>query len=756
MIKLVNVSKYYNSNGVVALGLRKVSLEFHANEFVAIVGESGSGKTTLLNVICGIDSYEEGELFVNGEETSYFSSSDLEDYRKKYVAFVFQNYNLIDSYTVLQNVEAPMLLAGTPKKEAKARALEIIRRVGLEKHIKHKATKLSGGQKQRVVIARALAKDCPIIAADEPTGNLDSESSKQIMALLEEIAKDKLVIVVTHDFEQVRDYATRKIRIYDGEVVEDQSLKYVEPIDRLVAKEPTGKHKFWIEPGVAVRNLLAVPKKTLFMILVIAVFAFTLASVYGAFSNLIQDSQGTYNSYFSNTSPTRVVIKRYDNLALTPEQINAFRSHPDVAAVVTNDFILDVSVSMAAFEVLGSDYENYYLYGKYLPSEVATTSQLEIGRMPTNEQEMVIAVSMSSSYNIATFLDMVYIVNGRSTSGSTNQITVVGVMYYETIYMNSPDFGNSGVYYLVTPATLDKARNLAYFQYATNNSFVGTNPLSEEVSFPTLLQGYGLMLEVDNSIPNNTIQITDTGGQLSNYHCQNSTVDCILTGTYTISDFYETRTLNSITIHYDIVPFSNEYMEYPVKMNAATYASIIPSDVFQISILTKSDVGVDAQVREWDESPITGTFKAIYPFRSNQAFSMEQMLMVLLRVLVTVVMVIVFSVALAIGYLIFRSVINSKSRDYAILRTIGANEKSLSTVLYSENAMIAAFGTFLTIGFMIALPYINPTSVQTLKYYGVVEYFLLFLAVVLLSALITRKYIQKVFRETLNKALRGE
>ncbi|MCK7488000.1 MAG: ATP-binding cassette domain-containing protein [Bacillus subtilis] len=755
MIKLVNVSKYYNTNGVVALGLRKVSLELHANEFVAIVGESGSGKTTLLNVICGIDSYEEGELFVNGEETSYFSSSDLEDYRKKYVAFVFQNYNLIDSYTVLQNVEAPMLLAGTPKREAKARALEIIRRVGLEKHVKHKATKLSGGQKQRVVIARALAKDCPIIAADEPTGNLDSDSSKQIMALLEEIAKDKLVIVVTHDFDQVRDYATRKIRIYDGEVVEDQSLKYVEPIDRLVAKEPSGKHKFWIEPSVAVRNLLAVPKKTFFMILVIAVFAFTLASVYGAFSNLIQGSQGSYNSFFNNTSPTRVVIKRYDNMAFTSEQIASYRTNPAVAAVVTNDFILDVSVSMVASEAV-NDYEYYYLSGKYLPFEVAQASQLQIGRMPQNDQEMVLAVAMSSSYDLATFLDMKYVLNGRSSTNTLNLLNVVGVMYYDTIYMSSPDYGNSGAYFLVTSTTLDNARNLAYFQYATNNAFVGTNQLSQEVVFPTLLQGYDLAFEVDNSIPNNKIVITDIGGSFSNYHCGNATNDCILTGTYTISDYYETRALNAFTVHYDVVPYSDQYIERPVRLNAATLAAILPSDVFQISVLTKSDVGVDALVRQWDDNPLTGTFKAIYPFRSLQAFSIEQILMVFLRVLVTVIMVAVFTIALAIGYLIFRSVINSKARDYAILRTIGANEKALSTILYSENAMIAAFGTVLTIGMMIALPYIDPTSVQTLKYYGVFEYTILFLTIVLLSAMITRKYIRKVFRETLNKALRGE
>ncbi|MCK4551406.1 MAG: ATP-binding cassette domain-containing protein, partial [Tenericutes bacterium] len=134
MIKLVNVSKFYSSNNVVALGLRKVDLELYRNEFIAIVGESGSGKTTLLNVISGIDSYEDGEMYINGKETSYFSIEDMENYRKKYVAFVFQNYNLIDSYTVLQNVEAPLILSGLPRDKIKEKAREIIRRVGLEDH----------------------------------------------------------------------------------------------------------------------------------------------------------------------------------------------------------------------------------------------------------------------------------------------------------------------------------------------------------------------------------------------------------------------------------------------------------------------------------------------------------------------------------------------------------------------------------------------------------------------------------------------
>ncbi|MDY0023546.1 MAG: ABC transporter ATP-binding protein, partial [Candidatus Izemoplasmatales bacterium] len=321
MIKLVNVSKYYNSNDVVALGLRKVNLELRLNEFVAVVGESGSGKTTLLNVISGIDTYEDGEMYINGEETSYYSINDLENYRKKYVAFVFQDYNLIDSYTVLQNVEAPLLLSGYPKDKIKNRALEIIDRVGLSTHVHHKASKLSGGQKQRVVIARALAKDCPIIAADEPTGNLDSESAKQIIKLLAEIAKDKLVIMVTHDFSQVESFATRKIRIYDGEIVEDQTMVKVDEGEFPELDDKEYKASFSSLLKISLQNLLSVPKKTILMVIVFWFFAFFVGLSYAGYINVTNTSVELTNFYFSYTNPDRLVVKKADDSPLSDDDL---------------------------------------------------------------------------------------------------------------------------------------------------------------------------------------------------------------------------------------------------------------------------------------------------------------------------------------------------------------------------------------------------------------------------------------------------
>ena len=164
MIELKDVSKFYSNNGVTNIGLQNINLKLHRNEIVAITGESGSGKSTLLNVISKIDFFDEGEIFYYGNETSYFSISDMDDFRKNKVGFIFQNYNILDSYTVLDNVMIPFLLKGLSKTDAKVEAMLLIKKVGLDGRENHRGSKLSGGEKQRCVIARALAGDCDILA----------------------------------------------------------------------------------------------------------------------------------------------------------------------------------------------------------------------------------------------------------------------------------------------------------------------------------------------------------------------------------------------------------------------------------------------------------------------------------------------------------------------------------------------------------------------------------------------------------------
>ena len=275
MLKLENISKYYYSSSNVTCALRKINLEFKVGEFVAITGESGSGKTTLLNLISGLDTYEDGEMYYYDKKTSFFDDADWEKYRKEEIGFIFQNYNLIDSYTVLENVMVTYIIDGYSYKEAKVKAKEKLKLVGLENDSHKKAIKLSGGQKQRLAIARVLAKETNIIVADEPTGNLDVENGNQVLSILKELSKDKLVIVVTHNQGQVEPFVTRKIRLRDGEITSDEEVVQVEekPVNPKSEREYCKIKRLMDFSFLSIKSQ---PKKS-FLLLVLILFA-TIAS----------------------------------------------------------------------------------------------------------------------------------------------------------------------------------------------------------------------------------------------------------------------------------------------------------------------------------------------------------------------------------------------------------------------------------------------------------------------------------------------
>ena len=221
MLEVKNVSKIYRTDDVELKALDGVSINLRRNEFVSILGPSGSGKTTLLNIIGGLDHYTSGDLIIDGVSTKEYKGRDWDAYRNHRVGFVFQSYNLIAHQSILANVELALTLSGVSPSERKKRAEEALKKVGLEQHLKKLPRQLSGGQMQRVAIARALVNNPSIILADEPTGALDSKTSVQIMELLKEIAKDKLVVMVTHNPELAKQYSTRIINVKDGKIIGD-------------------------------------------------------------------------------------------------------------------------------------------------------------------------------------------------------------------------------------------------------------------------------------------------------------------------------------------------------------------------------------------------------------------------------------------------------------------------------------------------------------------------------------------------------
>ncbi len=221
MLEIKKVSKQYKTGDLVQNALSSVSLEFRSNEFVAVLGPSGSGKTTLLNIIGGLDRYDSGDLVINGVSTKQYTSRDWDTYRNHTVGFVFQSYNLIPHQSVLSNVELALTLSGVSKQERRRRACEALEQVGLKGQEHKRPNQMSGGQMQRVAIARALVNNPDILLADEPTGALDSETGTQVMELLKKVAKDRLVIMVTHNAELAEQYATRIVKLHDGQISSD-------------------------------------------------------------------------------------------------------------------------------------------------------------------------------------------------------------------------------------------------------------------------------------------------------------------------------------------------------------------------------------------------------------------------------------------------------------------------------------------------------------------------------------------------------
>lgn len=389
-IKLQNISKYYYSETAVTPALQGINLEFRMGEFVAITGESGSGKSTLLRIISGMDTFDDGELYVDGQPTFQYDEDDWEEYRRTKIGFVFQDYSLIGHYTAKENIVSALLIMGVPEKEAGDKAIHYLERVGLSAQRDQRASKLSSGQKQRLSIARALAKNTDIIVADEPTGNLDSETGAQIVKLLRDLSQDHLVIMVTHNYEQVEKYVTRKVRLHDGSLIldvsenmdtdqksevsentdTDQKSEMSENVDNN-EKTSDGKKSESNEERLRDRtigrifvrmNAVRQPEKiALFM-------GFFLAAAIVSFlfiGQLLMNADDIYTKKYSATSfarkdDKRISIRRKDQKFMTKKDIDQLTKMKHVVSVDQYDIVNDVNYY---FEE-GKDYRQEYGYNR--------------------------------------------------------------------------------------------------------------------------------------------------------------------------------------------------------------------------------------------------------------------------------------------------------------------------------------------------------------------------------------------------------
>ena len=368
MLQLRNIVKDYHTGDEVVQALKGVSVNFRRNEFVSILGQSGCGKTTLLNIVGGLDQYTSGDLVINGKSTKDFKSRDWDSYRNNSVGFVFQSYNLIPHQSVLSNVELALTLSGVSKAERRKRAKEVLDKVGLGNQIHKKPNQMSGGQMQRVAIARALINDPDILLADEPTGALDTETSVQIMDLLKEIAKDKLVIMVTHNPELAQQYSTRIVKLLDGNIIDDTN-----PFsDEDEAKEDDGSYtprktsmSLFTAFSLSLNNLMTKKGRTF-----LTAFAGSIGIIGIA---LILSLSSGFQKYINNvqeetlaTYPIQITKKAMDYSELLSKMVgnneeDSSHNHKGENKVYSGDIMGDMLVSMVS-DVKENDLETFKNY----------------------------------------------------------------------------------------------------------------------------------------------------------------------------------------------------------------------------------------------------------------------------------------------------------------------------------------------------------------------------------------------------------
>lgn len=567
----------------------------------------------------GLDTYEEGEMYINGKETSDYTELDFEAYRKKYIGNIFQNFNLINSYTVYQNVELVLLINGYKKRKVKKQILDVLDKVGLLKYKNTKVSKLSGGQKQRVAIARALIKETPIIVADEPTGNLDSKTAENIMELLYEVSKDKLVIVVTHNYEQVEKYVTRKLVMHDGKIIEDKKIK--REIDENNDNEKESEDKN-INQKVSITKLSDIPKSQnkkknigplnklrlgirntfnikIKFVLLLAVFLFLATAVfaeYAAYKKQSYDQSNLgYNNFFRDTSDKRIVIKKKDLSEITPVDYESIKTIPNVDYIVENDLLLDTGISINA--------DNFGMYGNVKSIDLLNET-IVYGEMPQNDNEIVVC-GESYDYYLSTIPDKIIglecTVRGNGMSYLTDsKVKIVGIAYKKS---------NDNNYYTQFYASnnlLDEIRKNINIEYSTTKTEFNDKILSS--------QQYAMQYKVlpNENVPEGKAYVSEDFNYMTRYNnARNYTLNITVENMY-FTDYLDVKvlrtynkknfkTLTGITEGED--PFT--MYNGAIFVNNEEYQRIFEKNSYQSSVFIKDVKEKDAVIQALQDNGYT-------------------------------------------------------------------------------------------------------------------------------------------------------
>ena len=770
------------------MGFSRIDLNLDIGEFVAITGESGSGKSTLLNVISGLDTYEEGEMFVCGEDTTAYGTEDYENYRKTYIGNIFQDFNLINSYSVYQNIEAVMLLSGKKKRECKERILELIDLVGLSEYRRTKVSRLSGGQKQRVAIARALAKDAPIIVADEPTGNLDSASAESVMETLSKVSGDKLVVIVTHNYEQAEPYVTRKLTLHDGKIIEDKKIRAtgadVEELgygelpttlvmdeegahregraaraeaakrkgNRVVRTETQAPRKMRksSELRLGLRNTFNLPAKFILLFIVYFFVSTAVLSQYATTINSLHEGEllGS-NPYFINSSSDRIIVKKNDESQFTEDDFNKIAGTPNIREIVKNDLAVDSGVSFTLSDT--------YVEGPVMPLDQVSEADITYGHMPSDDYEVVIKtdsasdIMMNISDDGSEFIGKKAILQDMSqmqTYEFDKDIIVSGIIVDDEAEQSDDEFS---MYGYSTIYAGDIVCNDLLVAMMANSS-------KSELNFAgTKIEGeYERSIYSSSKVPKGKVYILE---DQSYYYKDQKAKDKDMslkvsnrffesTAKYKIAEIITDKNITNL-LGIDKEEYDMFYN--CVFINDKDFKELFDKGFFQISAYMENETDSEETLKALNDMGYTTLAIKDSLTDMTGGFNVVIQLMTYGRLLVE------FIILFFIAYAVIKLIMRSRNSYYSTLRILGATKANTDNILRVELIlmMIIAYAVDMVFVVLVKKGIINIKSITKLLYFLTpFDYVMLALGLLAMSLLIANRYSRSIFTRSAMKAFR--